>query len=571
MDVVFRGTNFIGNVTTVNAGNNIVVNSVKVDSATGLTANLTIAAEADTGAHNFAVVNPGPGGGTSSYRVFRVNNPAPTLSSISPNIGERGQKLDIVLTGTNFLNGVTKLNMDAGIFVNSMTITSPSSLKANLTIADTAITGAHNFSVTNPAPGGGTSVKRVFTVNNPIPTISSIMPTNGIIGQTLDVVITGAKFFSGVSSASFGADITVNSIKVNSSTKTAANLTISSSAAAGPRNVAVTNAASGGGTATLTNGFTVNNPVPTLTNIAPTSGNRLQTIEVVFTGTNFINGVTSVNTGPGITVNSTTVISSTGLKARLTIAATAVTGARSFTITNSAPGGGTATRTNVFTVNNPVPTLIKINPSNAKRGQTINVGFKGTNFLDKITSINVGTSIIVNRVTVHRADSLTVNLTIDKNASPESRNFSATNNAPGGGTSGNLVFTIINNEPTPPKLIAPANKDTIKLVTPTRPLKFVWRKSKDGDAQDTLKYTLNIKGPGLDTTVAGVKDTSLALNTMPRLKVASNYSWTVKVTDSFVTITSADIFSFRTSDKLTGIDEHFSEIPTAFLIEQNYL
>ncbi|MDZ7291419.1 MAG: T9SS type A sorting domain-containing protein [candidate division KSB1 bacterium] len=218
----------------------------------------------------------------------------------------------------------------------------------------------------------------------------------------------------------------------------------------------------------------------------------------------------------------------------------------------------------------PAPTLTKINPSSANRGKTINVGFKGKNFLSGVSKVNVGADMTVNNVTVHRADSLTANLAIGKNATPGGHNFSVTNSGPGGGTSENQLFTIINQAPTKPRLLVPANKDTIKLVTPAKPIKFVWRKSTDGDAQDTLKYSLNIKGPGLDTTVAGVKDTSLALNIMPRLKVASNYSWTVKVTDGFITVASPDTFRFRTSNKITGVDDHYTEIPKAYLLEQNY-
>ncbi|MDZ7359144.1 MAG: T9SS type A sorting domain-containing protein [candidate division KSB1 bacterium] len=63
---------------------------------------------------------------------------------------------------------------------------------------------------------------------------------------------------------SFGADITVNSTTVNSATQITANITIGANATLGARHVSVTNAAPGGGTATLTNGFTVIGPtIPT--------------------------------------------------------------------------------------------------------------------------------------------------------------------------------------------------------------------------------------------------------------------------------------------------------------------
>jgi len=95
---------------------------------------------------------------------------------------------------------------------------------------------------------------------------------------------------------------------------------------------------------------TVNNPAPTLTNIYPNSASRGETLDVVLTGTNFIS-VTTVSFGLDITVNSTMVYSSTSITANITIAATAATGPRSVSVSNSPPGGGTATLANGFTVN----------------------------------------------------------------------------------------------------------------------------------------------------------------------------------------------------------------------------
>ncbi|MEO0092472.1 MAG: S8 family serine peptidase, partial [candidate division WOR-3 bacterium] len=167
-----------------------------------------------------------------------------------------------------------------------------------------------------------------FAIYNPTPTLTGVSPNNGNRLQTLNVTLTGTNFISGVSSVDFGSGITVNSTTVNSSTSITANITISASASTGARNVSVTNATPGGGTATLTNGFTVNNPAPTLTGISPNNGNRLQTLNVTLTGTNFISGVSSVDFGSGITVNSTTVNSSTSITANITISASASTGAR---------------------------------------------------------------------------------------------------------------------------------------------------------------------------------------------------------------------------------------------------
>lgn len=497
--------------------------------------------------------------------------PAPALTDISPKKGNRLQALDVFFTGTNFFKGFTSLNViGTGIEVDSMTVIDPTQLKVRLRITSAADTGAHYFSVINPAPGGGTSEQQVFTVNNPVPAVTKINPESGLKGQTLDVVVTGKKFISAVTSVDVGDGIIVNSVKVSSPSSLTANLTISAAADTGVRSFSVTNAGPGGGTSQNMT-FTVkeSNPAPTLASISPKRGNRLETLDVVFAGTNFIKEITSINVGAGITVNSVALMGSDSLRANLTITAAADTGARTFWITNTAPGGGTSAK-RVFRVNNPAPTLTKINPTSANRGQTLAVGVQGSNFISGATGIGVGGNLTVNSVTVHRTDSLTANLTIARNAAPGPRNLWITNGAPGGGASGKLTLTIINHAPTAPKLLAPADKDSIRLVTPAKPLKFVWRKSTDGDVQDTLRYSLTITGPGLDTTVVGLNDTSLALNIMPRLQVAASYNWTVTVTDGFVTVVSPEIFSFRTSGQLTGVDENLAEIPRVYLLEQNY-
>jgi hypothetical protein len=112
---------------------------------------------------------------------------------------------------------------------------------------------------------------------------------------------------------------------------------------------------------------------PILDSISPESGNRLETLEVVFTGTNFISGVTSVNVGSYITVNSTTVTSSTSLRANLTITAVAATGARDFSVTNSGPGGGTSGNQTFTVKESKAPTITHTPTSPQRSGEQIQV------------------------------------------------------------------------------------------------------------------------------------------------------------------------------------------------------
>lgn len=87
----------------------------------------------------------------------------------------------------------------------------------------------------------------------------------------MNVVITGTNF-TGATSVSFGAGITVTAFTVDSPTQITAIISIAETAALGPRDVSVT---SPYGTGTLLNGFTVVTPSvprsPTVETLPPTS------------------------------------------------------------------------------------------------------------------------------------------------------------------------------------------------------------------------------------------------------------------------------------------------------------
>jgi subtilisin family serine protease len=94
--------------------------------------------------------------------------------------------------------------------------------------------------------------------------------------------------------------------------------------------------------------------VPLVGSVAPDRGTVGTSLSVTVTGINFEEGTTA-SFGDGVTVTSTTLVSSHELTLGLTIAAAAAIGARDVTLTN--PGGQTYTRPAAFTVMPPPPTL----------------------------------------------------------------------------------------------------------------------------------------------------------------------------------------------------------------------
>jgi len=131
-------------------------------SATSLSFIIPKANLAAVGAHSITVSSPGPGGGSSGAVTFIVNNPPPTLKSLSPNsarVGSASQK--VTATGTGFL--ATSLVLWDGAALGT-TYVSATSLTVIIPQSDLVVAGAHKVTIKNPTPGGGTSGSVTFTV-----------------------------------------------------------------------------------------------------------------------------------------------------------------------------------------------------------------------------------------------------------------------------------------------------------------------------------------------------------------------------------------------------------------------
>ncbi|MGH7598981.1 MAG: cohesin domain-containing protein [bacterium] len=228
-------------------------------------------------------------------------------------------------------------------------MTSPTSLTANLTISANAAVGPRVFSLTNAGPGEA-SERRTFTINNPTPVLTGLTPASGGRGQTLDVTLIGENFFKDVSTASFGPDIIVGSVTVNSKTEITAKISIPLNVEISSRTVSVTNAGPGGGIANLPDGFNIVNPRPTLTSITPTIGGVNQTLEVELSGTQFMKEISSVDFGEGIKIERVTVVNATQIIAKIFIEGWAPVGPHDVSVINAQSDGGAATISRAFAV-----------------------------------------------------------------------------------------------------------------------------------------------------------------------------------------------------------------------------
>ena len=186
-----------------------------------------------------------------------------------------------------------------------------------------------------------------LTINYPQPTISSVTPDTGLRGDIVSVTIAGSGFISGGTSVNFGANISVSNLTVNSFNEMTADLTIALAATTGARDVSVSNPTPGGGSNTLVNGFTVENPAPVITDLSPAivepgSG----AVTVTINGSGFVpESIARFNGSP----RPVAFVNSGQLLMDLSAADTSIAGDYPVTVENSGPGGGIS-NTAIFSV-----------------------------------------------------------------------------------------------------------------------------------------------------------------------------------------------------------------------------
>jgi Subtilase family len=371
--------------------------------------------------------------GASSQTTANVTvvNP-PQITTLSPTsvlAGSGGFTLTVngnafAATATVNFNGIARVT----------TFVSANQLTAAILASDVATAGTPAVTVTNPNPGGGTSNSVAFNVNNPVPAVTILAPNNALAGSgAFTLTVTGTNFVS-TSVVNFNGVARATSFQ--NSTQVSATILSGDVASGGAFPVTVTSPAPGGGTSTSAT-FTVNNPVPTETLLAPTTANAgAAGFTLTVTGTNFVpSSVVNFNGHARVT----TFVTSTSITAAILAADVATGGTFPVTVTNSAPGGGTTAALN-FAVNNLVPTASSLVPNNVSANSgAFTLTVNGTNFAGNAVVNWNGSPRVTTFVS---ATQLTAAILASDIPVVNTANVNVFNPTPGGGTSGNLVFTI---------------------------------------------------------------------------------------------------------------------------------
>ncbi|ALW86971.1 hypothetical protein AUC43_18935 [Hymenobacter sedentarius] len=454
---------------------------------TGLTPNTTYAV---------SIVSNCAGGATSaaattSFTTAATPNPAPTITSLSPNSATAGDPgFTLTVNGTGFISGST---VSFNGVARTTTFVSATQVTAAILASDIATAGTYGVTVTNAAPGGGTSAPATFTVNapvvnNPAPTITSLSPstvTAGTAAQTLTV--NGTNFLA---SSVVNFSSTARTTTFVSATQLTIALSAADQATPGAYPVTVTNPAPGGGTSAAAT-FTVNAmPVPAPT-LAVTQGS-----------TSYPNNGTAYNFGNQLvgTTSAPVAFTLTNTSADpLTISSITTTG--NFAVSGTAPttvaAGSSATVSVTFTPTaSGARTGTLVINSNASNAAVYTVNLSGNGQVatpNPLIAVSQGGNAIGNggsfsgfASTTQGSSSAPVTFTIT--------NGSATDNLTLGTFALTGPFALSG---TPPTSVAPNSSATFSLTfTPASTGTNSGTLSIPNNSQTNNPYVINLSGQG---------------------------------------------------------------------------
>jgi hypothetical protein len=380
----------------------------------------------------------------STWNLGRRVASTMSVDDVSPDAALRGvQNQAVDVTGTGFVSGAVLSFSGDGINVHTTTFLDVNHLLANVSIAAGASPGARDVTVTNPGPGAPSATcTQCFTVNA-VPTITAVTPNSrprGASNQT--VTVSGSGFQSGAAVSVAGTGVSVGSVSGSGNTLTLL-VSIDEVAPLGPRAVTVTNP--GGGTVTKANAFTVT-AGPRVTAVSPAAVGRGATVTLQLTGSGWPKDFTSgvVSLGPDISVTSATRKSATKLTVTAVVGAGAALGPRNISVTN--PDGGVGTCAGCLVVND-APAIGDVVPNSRPVGashQTVAVS--GSGFQTGVRAVISGGDVKVHGAVTNSETSVSLDVSVGKNAAPSARALTITN--PDGGSATCAGCFTVNAKPT---------------------------------------------------------------------------------------------------------------------------
>lgn len=403
------------------------------------------------------VFNPTPGGGMSNIATLTVNNPAPRVTSTTPDSTPAGSsETALIVNGSGFVP--VSVVRFAGINLPTSFVTS-SQLTATIPSALLTSGGTVQVVVTNPTPGGGVSNIATFLITNPVPAIASLSPDPvQAAGPQFALTVNGSGFVNGSIVRVNGQNRQTAFV---SATQLTATVLASDIVVGGLLNITVLNPAPGGGVSNIAQ-LTLVNPTPIISGFNPdavAAGSAAFTLNVI--GSGFVPGaIVNWNGSP----RQTTFVDSGRLSADVSAADVANAGTANITVFNPAPGGGTS-KPMAFTISsqpNPAPTLASLSPASIAAGSApFTLAVNGTNFAPGAVVIWQGSP---RQTTFVSNTQVTAQITAADVATQGPASVTVVNPAPGGGASNALTFTV--NPPNPVPVLTSLSPNTAGVGGP---------------------------------------------------------------------------------------------------------
>ena len=307
-------------------------------SATQLSAAVPAAQLASGAQLAVAVLNGSASSNYANPTKLEVDNPAPTIASLSPASETMGSTSTLLtVTGTGFVP-TTVINVNGT--ARTTTFISGSQVSLTMTAADVSAVASLSLTAMNPAPGGGTSTPATLAIvaSNPTPTITSVNPATEVIGTSSPVIAVSGTGFT----PSTVIDVNGNARTTTFTNATQVNVTLAAADVSATGNLSLTavNPPPGGGTSAAAH-VAINNPPIGAIQVSPSTlaAGTTTPATLTVTGDRFVTAsVVQVNGSP----RPTTYVNTNKLTFVATAADQATAGTLAVTVTNPPPGGGTS-------------------------------------------------------------------------------------------------------------------------------------------------------------------------------------------------------------------------------------
>jgi hypothetical protein len=452
-------------------GYDIRVNGLVVNSPTQAVADLSILnVSGNAGLYPRTISMSTVGETVSLPSGLLITGGVASIVSICPNYGALGDVNDNIAIAGQFTlwDSTTVVDFgDPAITVQSTsTVNSNTSLTAVISIGAGATVGVHNVTVRTGASPNFTLQIGQYTVYDPAspptPYISYEYPSVGLAGQTLAVNLSGAytecgaktNWLPGVTTASFGAGILVNSFQVTGLNTATANITIEAGATVGPRTVTVTT-----GVQQLTTTFYVTVGVPAITVVDTSTAIQGETrlLDLVgqyTTWTAAAPNATVFTFCAGVDASNIQIFGPTAARVQVTVSPEAGVGYCPVTATTGTEvaqlGGG-----GVFDITPSTATVLSVTPNTAVQNISSLPGVQVVGFAthwDSTTTFSFGGGVNVIAKNVADKTDATLTLSTDLYATPGYRSLTASTG--GENATLNNAFVV---QPGTPLLLSTSN------------------------------------------------------------------------------------------------------------------